>query len=124
MHDCHLKTLAVNGTGNGAAQTLIEPGVTELDEGSGIYTLERNVKLHIRAINLQIGSAGTIIFKIGDKEIYREVMNAAGLINADVVDLSDRPIKPLTITVTNGVTYIGSIVWNFEFFGSGVAQIG
>jgi hypothetical protein len=108
------RTLAVNGTGNGAAQNLIVPGVTKTDEQ---YVLERDVKLHLNSINLSIGAAATVIIKIGDKEVFRDVLTAAGVITADMVDESYLPIVPLTINVSNGVTYIGSIVWSFEPYG-------
>jgi len=115
--------LAVSTSGIITDQKLIEPGVTVMNSVAG-YKLEDDVILHIFGINVRVGAAATVTFKIGSETIYITTLTGAGDIDIDFSYTRYGKSKAnLTVSCTANTTIIGNIVWGFEFAGGPVAQV-
>ena len=119
MHNSK-RMYSVSTSGTQSGLKLIEPGVTNIDDGQGgdTYKLGRNVKIHVHAVDLKLSNAGEVTLKIGNQEIFKHGVTAAEYIHYDMVDRYANPIDALNISVTTNITVTGTIQWSFEPYGS------
>jgi hypothetical protein len=115
--------LAATQNGAVVGKTLVEPGVTVISTGN---ILDRNIRLHLLGIDLQLSGAGTVKFLLGSIEIFSRTLTAAGSIFEQEINLynsADGQAKQsLTMTVVGSINITGNIFWGFEFAGGEVIR--
>ncbi len=116
------RILTVSQTGAITARTLIEPGVTSIAGN----ILDRNVRLHIVGMDLQVSGAGTVKFLLGTVEVFSRALGAAGSIFEQEIDLFNNADgeakKALKLTVVGSVNVTGNIYWSYEYAGGQVVR--
>lgn len=114
------RNLNVSTSGVKSNYKLLEPGVSNIDDGQGgdTYKLERNVKIHLHMVDLEVSGAAEITLKIGTQEVFKHGVDAADYIHFDAVDRTGDPIKDLNISVDQNVDVSGVLIISIEPYGS------
>ena len=120
MHSKDTKILDVSTSGIKTKLTLIEPGVTELDNiQNTIKYMDRNSKIHIHEIDFVVSGAAVITLYLGDESIWERTLTAAGEIHALDRDIyvASNVLRILSISVSTNVTVVGRIFFSYEYTG-------